>query len=68
VGDAQKVLEVAMHLVTEEAIKIVESKPQKEDQHSSEEEEELNLDVKNPEMKSFLKNIDLMEEDAAQVP
>jgi hypothetical protein len=29
-----------MHLVTEEAIKIVESKPQKEDQHLSEEEEE----------------------------
>ena len=64
-GDAQKVLEVAMHLVTEEAIKIVESKPQKEDQHSSEEEEQENLEVKNPEMKSFLKNIDLMEEDTA---
>ena len=54
-----------MHLVTEEAIKIVESKPQKEDQHLSEEEEGENLEVKNPEMKSFLKNIDLMEEDAA---
>ena len=57
-----------MHLVTEDAIKIVESKPQKEDQPSSEEEEEENLDVKNPEIKSFLKNIDLMEDDAAQVP
>ena len=58
-------LEVAMHLVTEDAIKIVESKPQKEDQPSSEEEEDENLDVKNPEMKSFLKNIDLMEDEAA---
>ena len=64
-GDAQKVLEVAMHLVTEDAIKIVESKPQKEDQPSSEEEEQENFEVKNPEMKSFLKNIDLMEEDTA---
>ena len=54
-----------MHLVTEDAIKIVESKPQKEDQPSSEEEEDENLDVKNPEMKSFLKNIDLMEDEAA---
>ena len=45
--------------------RIKERKPQKEDQPSSEEEEEENLDVKNPEMKSFLKNIDLMEDDAA---
>ena len=57
-----------MHLVTEDVIKIVESKPQKEDQPSSEDEEDENLDVKNPEMTTFLKNIDLMEDDAAQVP
>ena len=54
-----------MHLVTEEAIKIVESKPHKEDHYSSEEEKDEKLEVKNAEMKSFLKNIDLLEEDAA---
>jgi hypothetical protein len=55
------VLEAAMHRVREEAIKIVESKPKRDEESSSGEENGLELEVKDPEMKSFLKNIDLME-------
>lgn len=63
-----KIVDESLAIIQENAIKLVEEemkRKQANEDEDSEEEEEDDA-IKNPEMKSFLKNIDLIEEQVKQ--